>query len=316
MSVFTTIKKEQLARYMIMFELGELVSFLPIEQGIENSNFFVTMEQEGVQKDYVLTLFEQLTFGDLPFFNQLSSHLYHYGLPVATACQTLDGMTSTIFRGKPALLLPRLPGNIVSEVTPTHCTAIGQALAEIHETVQNSGLIRKNEQNLNWWKSSQTKLADHFDQQERELLQTVIQAYEQLCDDDHNLPKGIIHGDLFRDNALFEGEKLTGIIDFYHACDDYFILDLAITVNDWCSQPDGNLDAERHAAVLTGYQSQRKLSESEKRVWPILLQVAAALFWVTRALLHAQGDGKKDPQEFKKILLQHRLHPNSFPEHV
>jgi homoserine kinase type II len=316
MSVFTTIKTEQLARYLIMFELGDLVSFEPIEQGIENSNFFVTVEQQGVQKDFVLTLFEELTFDDLPFFNQLSNHLYHYGLPVATARQTLDGMTSTIFCGKPTLLFPRLPGNIVSDVTPSHCAAIGQALAEIHETVQSCGLTRVSEQDLAWLRSCQEKLAGYFDPEERELLAGVIQTYEKLWSDGEGLPRGIIHGDLFRDNVLFQGEELTGIIDFYHASEDYFVLDLAIAVNDWCSRPDGSLAVELQRAVLVAYQSQRKISDREMSVWPEMLQVAAAEFWVSRALVDAEGDRRKDPEEFKRILCQHSERPNSFPEGV
>jgi|TARA_B100000315_G_scaffold244365_1_gene268832 homoserine kinase type II len=313
MSVFTTVKKEQLVRYMIMFDMGELVSFEPIEQGIENSNYFVTMEKEGVQTEFVLTLFEELTFDDIPFFNQLSNHLYHYGLPVATARQTLDGMTSTILCGKPTLLFPKLPGEIVREVTPAHCTAIGEALGEIHDTVPSSGLTRAKVRNLNWWHDCQATLQEYLDSEERQLLADVVQTYDGLWPDG-DLPAGIIHGDLFRDNVLFQGEKLTGIIDFYHACEDYFILDLAITVNDWCSQPDGTLDAARQRALVAGYQSQREVTEQEVCVWPDMLQVAAALFWMSRALIDAAGDTRKDPQEFKQILRQHRQHPNSFPE--
>jgi len=314
MSVFTTFKPEQLSHYLRMFDLGELLGFKATEQGIENSNFFVTLEHQGVQKDYVLTLFEELTFDDLPFFNQLSNHLYHYGLPVATARQTLDGMTTTIFCGKPALLFPRLPGETVSDVKPSQCAAIGRALAEIHQTVQSSGLSRPSKQNLDWWHSAQVNLTDYFDGEERDLLADVVQACERLWSTNGSLPKGIIHADLFRDNVLFQDEELTGIIDFYHACDDYFVLDLAIAVNDWCSQPDGRLDPARYAMMLKGYQSEREISEREIVVWPIVLQVAAAIFWISRALIDARGDRRKDPEEFKRILLRNRESPGQFPE--
>jgi len=314
MSVFTTFTREQLVRYLVMFELGELISFKPTEQGIENSNFFVTLERDGVQKEFVLTLFEELTFDDLPFFNQLSNHLYHYGLPVSTPRQTLDGMTTTIFCGKPTLLFPRLPGSIVTEVKPAHCSAIGQGLGEIHETVKSSGLTRASQQDLDWWKSSQAKLAGFFNQQEQELLAGVIHTYGEVWQHNGSLPKGIIHADLFRDNVLFEGEKLTGILDFYNAGDDYFMLDLAIAVNDWCSQSDGSLDSDLHEAVISGYRSQREIGEQEIAVWPDMLQVAAAIFWISRALVEGDVDRRKDPQEFKRILLQHISNPNSFPE--
>jgi homoserine kinase type II len=314
MSVFTTFKPEQLSRYLRMFDLGELLSFAPTEQGIENSNFFVTMEQQGVQKDYVLTLFEELSFDDLPFFNQLSNHLYHYGLPVATARQTLDGMTTTIFCGKPTLLFPRLAGETVSDVSPSQCATIGHALAEIHQTVQSSGLSRPSKQNLDWWHSAQVNLTDYFDAEERDLLAAVVQAYERLWSRREGLPKGIIHADLFRDNVLFQDEELTGIIDFYHACDDYFSLDLAIAVNDWCSRPDGKLDPARYGMLLKGYQSERKIGQREIEAWPIVLQVAAAIFWISRASIDAQGDRRKDPEEFKRILLEHTGNPSQFPE--
>lgn len=314
MTVFTTFTEEQLTRYLIMFDLGDLLSFKPTEQGIENSNYFVTLEQDGVLTEYVLTLFEELGFDDLPFFNQLSTHLYQHGLPVATARQTLDGMTSTIFCGKATLLFPRLPGNSMTEVTPAHCTSLGQAVAEIHDTVKSIGLKRDSPISLNWWKSRQTKLAGYFDTQERDLLAAVIRIYEKLWSVPDSLPTGIIHGDLFRDNVLFQGEKLTGIIDFYNAGEDYYLLDLAIAVNDWCSQPDGSLDPERQRALVRGYQSQREIGQQEMQVWPDMLQVAAAIFWISRALIDAEGDCRKDPKEFKAILRQHASSPNSFPE--
>lgn len=280
MAVFTTFSDEALARYVVMFGLGELVSFEPIDEGIENSNYFVTLSKEGEETEYVLTIMEQLSFADLPFFNKVLMQLFHHGLPVAAPRQTLDGMTSTIFCGKPALLFKRLPGDHPEQVTDKHCYELGRFMAMSHMALGTLKETRDNPYNVDWMKKTVTEL--ELSHEDSTSLQSYLREYEQLHELD--LPTGLIHGDLFIDNALFEFETLTGVIDFYHACRDFLIQDIAIAINDWCSVKGETIDAELEAAMLAGYESERELSDTEKQTLRPLQRASAARFALTRFL--------------------------------
>lgn len=302
MAVFTTFSRGQLERFLAMFDLGELVAFEPIEEGIENTNYVISVERG----DFVLTLFETLGFDDLPYFTQLLSHLHHNGLPVAEPCRSLDGMTSTIFRGKPAMLFPRLKGSHLGTVASCHCEIIGRTLAEFHEISSRSDLRRENPYHLDWLKESMSSLDDRMSQSDKVQVQQIIKAYELLCrKKPGSLPKGTIHGDLFKDNALFQDDVLTGVLDLYHACDDYLVQDLAITVNDWCVDGTGKIDADLLQSLLAGYQSVRPLTATEHEHWRLFLQLAALRFWLTRLLGTVNGEVRKDPLAIKAVLLHH-----------
>lgn len=302
MAVFTTFSRGQLERFLLVFDLGKLVSFEPIEEGIENTNYVISVERG----DFVLTLFEILGFDDLPYFTQLLSHLHHYGLPVAEPCRSLDGMTSTIFRGKPALLCPRLKGSHVDSVTSCHCEMIGRTLAEFHEISSRSDLRRANPYHLDWLKESMLSLDEHMSQSDKEQVHQIITAYELLGHKQpDDLPKGTIHGDLFKDNALFDANELTGVLDLYHACDDYLLQDVAITVNDWCVDDTGKIDADLLRSLLAGYQGVRALTAAEREHWGLFLQLAALRFWFTRLRGTVNGEVRKDPSAIKAILLHH-----------
>jgi len=303
MAVFTSFSKEQLERYLVMFRLGDLVLYDPIHEGTENSNYFVGLTLDGVETEYVLTLFESLGFADLPYFSQLMTGLHHYKLPVPSPITTLDGMTTTIFCGKPAILFPRLPGAHVMDPDEHHCRIIGAALAKLHTTDLPRDLCRENVFNLSWFKSCRDELHSFFDHSDYQLLCRVVDEYEDFLNTHGaELPKGIIHGDLFKDNALFADGKLTGLIDFYHSCNDYLTLDLSIAINDWCHDTHQRLLPGLYHALLSGYTNGRTLSEEELLSLPILLRVAAAKFWIRRSLLAQKGEQQRDPEEFKRIL--------------
>lgn len=309
MGVFTTFTREQLIRYLDVFDKGKLVDFETIEEGIENSNYFLSIKGPEGEQQFVLTIMETLAFDDLPFFNSLLAHLHRCGLPVAPPERTLDGMTTTIFCGKPTLLTRRLPGAHPERVTSQGCVAIGKSLAGIHTSKPLISNVRSNPYGLSWMKETSRQLAD-LNQTDRRMIDKVLTQFTDFMQGSSldgnlpsgNLPSGIVHGDLFVDNALFEDQELTGLIDFYHACTDFFVQDIAITINAWCRQDDGSLHIEHFRKLMHGYQTERSLSEEEITAIPLMLKTGALRFFFTRLLTKTPEGYLKDPQEFRKIL--------------
>ncbi|MEX1237462.1 MAG: homoserine kinase [Pseudomonadales bacterium] len=298
MAVFTTFSRPALERYIIMFGLGELATFEAIETGIENSNYFVTLESGD---EFVLTITEHLGFEDVPFFNELFAQLTRSGLPVPDPARTLDGMTSTIFCGKPAWLFPKLPGGHPLMPDSGQCQTIGGALARLHAAAVSTRYKRSNPYDVEWTREALHTKGELLEKGDRFLLETILAEYQELGQGSTDLPTGIIHGDLFRDNALFEGNILTGIIDFYHACEDFLVQDIAITINDWCMTAEGLTDRARMTALISGYESIRKLTNEESRTLSLFRRNAALRFTLTRLLSGDEGDHLKDPEEFLKI---------------
>ncbi len=302
MATFTTFGRAKLEKYLVLFGVGDLVSFSAIESGIENSNYFVTTSQEGGTREFVLTIMEDLSFSDLPFFNNILNHLFNFGLPVPAPRQTLDGMTSTIFCGKPSVLFPRLEGTHLVTSQPAHCFQIGKVLADIHGALATTRLNRPNPFDFNWMVRTLAEVEHLLRPEELQLLDHITNEYSEACE--LSLPAGVIHGDLFRDNALFSNEKLTGVIDFYHACNDYFVQDIAIIINDWCISPSGLVDHVRREKLIEGYESVRQLESEEKEFLPCFQRAAAARFSLTRLLTGNNGKFLKEPAEFLALARQ------------
>ncbi len=304
MSVFTRITRPQLDQFFSAYSLGEVVSFVGITDGIDNTNYSVTT----TQGSFVLTLFESLTADELPHFVKLLSHLGKNNLPCP--CPQSDRQANLLRRlnGKPAALFERLSG--VSMLTPSvmHCREIGLQLASLHRCTQDYIFPIKSANDLSWCGAVLNKISDHLSATDRDLIndELVFQAENSPVD----LPRGVIHADLFRDNVLFVDDRLSGLLDFYSACTDTLLLDIAITANDWCCD-NGTVNAEKFSALLAAYESLRSLEPSEKRYWPIMLRAAALRFWLSR-LEHqcyprpGEITQQKDPLTFRHILLQHR----------
>lgn len=302
MAVFTTFPREALERYVSMFGMGELHDFEPIDTGIENSNYFVTLERGDDNEDFVLTITEELGFDDVAFFNDLLSTLDRVGVPVPNPKRTLDGMASTIFCGKPAWLFPRLPGAHPETATVSRCRIIGEVLARIHQGAAGAKYSRENPYSARWARETFEAHRGALAEDSAAFVKRAIDEQAALESRD-DLPAGIIHGDLFKDNALFDGESLTGIIDFYHACRDFHAQDIAITINAWAATPVGAHDPELQQAILDGYESVRLLEPAEREALPAFIRTGAARFVLTR-LLSGKEEGKflKDPNEFLGIL--------------
>ena len=301
MAAFTSFKREALDRYLIMYELGELSHFEPIAEGIENSNYFVTLKNGETLDEYVLTITESLSFEEVPFFNTLMAKLFRHGLPVPDPQRTLDGMSSTIFCGKPTWLFTKLPGKHPTQVTSDHCFSIGSKLAELHEAAQGLQYTRSNPYSSEWVNQTLSSIDSKFEASDLLLLIEIAGQYAEF-DQATELPRGIIHGDLFKDNTLFLNDELTGIIDFYHACDDVLIQDLAIAINDWCMTQQGTIDEGLRDSLLKGYESMRKLTEFEMDALPMFQRFAALRFLLTRFISGEDDTPLKDPHEFLRLI--------------
>lgn len=299
MAAFTTFSHSALERYLTMFGVGELVSWSPVEEGIENSNYFITTRKNGQERNFVLTIMESLSFDDLPFFNSLLTQLFRHGLPVPAPQQTLDGMTTTIFCSKPTLVFSRLEGEHPVHATANHCTRIGRVLGEIHSALETTELHRKNPFDIDWMVHTIKQVGHLLDKKDLALLLKMADEYAEISK--LSLPSGVIHGDLFRDNALFKGDELTGVLDFYRACNDFLIQDIAISINDWCKSPQGDIDEELGKSLIRGYESVRELEPKEKEVLPCFQRAACARFALTRLLSGDEGQHLKDPHEYIQL---------------
>jgi len=319
MSVFTSVNVEQLAEWLADYRIGDVVEIKGISAGITNTNYFVTTKvkpestvdhlqaQAGLNR-YVLTLFEHSSLDELPFFVNLMAHLSKHEVPCPTPIVDQHGEALHLLQGKPALLVSCLQGRDVEQPSLIQCEAIGQTLAKMH-LASESFLANQPETTANprggeWRSQTAEAVMPLLSQEEQALLQEALNL-QAKCDE--SLPKGIIHADLFRDNVLFDGDNLGGFIDFYYACYDVLVYDLAIAANDWCVLEDGRFDDARLSALLNAYQSVRPLSEAEKDHWHLLLQMAALRFWLSRLYdKHFPQDGEltfiKDPDYFKQVL--------------
>lgn len=304
MSVFTYVSTSDAQSLLEQFDIGQLTGLEGIASGIENTNYFLNT----THNKYVLTLFEQLMPEELPFFLQLMSHLAEHNIPCPHPIANLNGELLLHICNKPTSIVSRLPGKSIASPNLTQCMQVGESLANIHLAGKDFLLQRANPRGAAWWKSLAPQLLPKLDADAALLLQTEIryQALHRFQD----LPRGIIHADLFRDNALFDGDRLTGVIDFYFACTDSWLYDLAITVNDWCIAEDGTLNKESTQSLLSAYHERRPLTALERGAWPVLLRAGALRFWVSRLYdFHFPREGElthaKDPEHFRKLLNHH-----------
>ncbi|GGO77212.1 homoserine kinase [Marinobacterium nitratireducens] len=314
MAVYTEVTEQDLNRLLADFELGSLVTHKGIEGGIENTNYFVTLQgDDGGQQEYVLTLFEEFGMDEMPYFVELTGWLAERGCPVPAPFKDRDGIALKQLNGRPALLLPRFRGHHVAqqELTADHCAAAGKALAQLHKAGLDFYMRRQAHRGVFWWRRESQRVAQLLEADEAELLLREVRLFDELREAEPDLPMGAIHGDLFHDNALFDGTELTAILDVYNAATAYLMYDLAIVANDWCVNPDGTIDAGREQALLAAYAAERPFTDGERQAWPQLTRAAAMRFWLSRLIpwLGLEQAGRqsgemklKDPVELKRIL--------------
>ena len=277
----------------------------PVAAGIENSTYFFTATTGGASGRYVLTLVEMADPDQIRYAARLAVRLADCGLPVPAPLADGFGERIHTLAGKPALIFPRVPGSHPDPVTESHCAVIGDFLARA------DGLPGPlpNRRGVDWLTAATGDLAPLLADPDGDLLTDQIARYRHLVATGSGMPTGAIHGDLFHDNCLFEGNQLRGVIDFYNACHDWLLLDLAIAVSDWCAGEDGHLDPARYSALVNAYCQARPVTREEIAQWPTMLAIAATRFWVSRLLGRAgllKGAGHaadKDPGEYRRKLL-------------
>lgn len=313
MAVFTEVSDDAARALLRQLQLGELLELRGIEGGIENTNYFVTSERGA----YVLTLFERLSASQLPFYLQLMEHLARAGVPVPDPQADARGALLHSVCGKPAALVTRLRGQSQLAPQAAHCAAVGRMLARMHLAGRDFALQQPNLRGLAWWNETAPLVLAHISAPQAALLRAELAYQNHVAASAAYaaLPQGPVHADLFRDNVMFEGERLTGFFDFYFAGRDSWLYDLAVCLNDWCIDwRNGAHHHERAAQLLAAYQGERALTGAERSLLPALLRAAALRFWISRLWdyhLPRQASLLKphDPAHFERVLRERASHP-------
>jgi len=306
MAVFTPVSLADLSPWLLQFPLGRAHTIEGISSGIENSNFFITTDSG----EFVLTIFEVLTFEQLPFYVHLMNHLAQRGILVPAPVTNNSGQFVTALHGKPAAIVSKLIGNSQMTPSPLHCAEVGTMLAKMHLAGQDFHLHQENLRGLSWWTETTPKVWRFLNEDQQHLLSTELRCQQMFAVSPlyRQLPRGPIHADLFRNNVMFDGNKLTGFFDFYFAGWDALLFDLAVTVNDWCIDlANGGIDNARMTALLDAYQQVRPLSIDEQNAWTTMLRGAALRFWLSRLYdfyqpRDAHSLTPHDPTHFERIL--------------
>ena len=313
MSVYTNVLPHELDEFLENYSLGQLQQFAGISDGIENTNYFVTTSKG----QYELTLFEELSLEELPYFLELMAFLAEANIPTAHPVKDNQGNYLRVLNGKPAALVKRLNGASIDIPNEKQCRAIGVHMARMHVASSGFNLKRQASRGNDWRIQTAERVMPKLKKEEQSLLQQELAYHDatQLG----KLPTSVIHADLFRDNALFIGDELTGMIDFYYAYNGCSLYDLAVTINDWCMNGDVKRNKQNSAALLQAYQTVRSIEQHERDAWQVVLRAAALRFWLSRLQdKHFPRDGEmthiKDPDVFKKII-EHRVnHPDELME--
>jgi homoserine kinase type II len=304
MAVFTSVSEAELTAWLGDYSLGQLLELQPIASGIENTNYFITTSNGR----FVLTLFEKLSADELPFYLNLMAHLARHGIPCPAPVSNRRSQFLGSLNGKPACIVSRLNGKSTTAPNENQCAAIGAILAQMHIAGQSFSQVMPNPRGAAWRNATAPQVRPFLDAIQATLLDSEVTLHARQ--DWSQLPQGVIHADLFRDNVLLDGEQVGGLIDFYFACSDALLYDVAITVNDWCMKDGGVLDMARTHAFLRAYHAVRPLTESEREAWPLILRAAALRFWLSRLYdKHLPRDGElihaHDPRHFERILSNH-----------
>ena len=304
MSVFTTVSEAELTVWLGDYSLGQLLELQGIASGIENTNYFVTTSNGR----FVLTLFEKLAADELPFYLNLMAHLARHGIPCPSPVANRRNQFLGELNGKPACIVSRLNGKSTTTPNLAQCAAIGAMLGQMHLAGQSFSQIMPNPRSGAWRAATAPQVRPFLDAELATLLDSEVALHAQH--DWASLPQGVIHADLFRDNVLLEENRVGGLIDFYFACSDALLYDVAITMNDWCTNEGGTLDTPHAQALLRAYHAVRPLLDSERTAWPLMLRAASLRFWLSRLFdMHLPRDGElthaHDPRRFEQILKNH-----------
>lgn len=310
MAVYTDVGGEELERFLEPYGLGSLTAAKGIAEGVENSNYLV----ETTAGQFILTLYEKrVDPADLPFFLALMRHLARQGLACPQPVATRDGTVLRRLSGRPAALFTFLEGLSPRRIQTWHCRALGSTLAELHEATRSFAESRPNSLSVDSWRELIEQCRGGADSVSQNLFHEMQESYRHIAGAwPQGLPSGVIHADLFPDNAFFLAERLSGIIDFYFACSDFYVYDLAVCLNAWCFDGANSYLVEHGRALLAGYRERRPLSAAELEALPVLAAGAALRFLLTRLYdwLNHPPEAlvrPKDPREYLTKLRFHRV---------
>jgi homoserine kinase type II len=316
-AVFTEVSEAEANELLRALKLGELRELRGIQSGIENTNYFVTVQDVLGTREFVLTLFERLTAEQLPFYLYLMKHLAQHGIPVPDPAADSNGDILHTVCGKPAALVNKLPGHHELAPTAEHCAQVGAMLARMHLAGRDYGRRQPNLRGLAWWNETVPVVLPFVDPAQDALLRSELAFQNHVAASSAYaaLPRGPVHADLFRDNVMFEDGRLTGFFDFYFAGVDSWLFDVAVCLNDWAIDlPSGRHDAERAGAFLHAYAAVRPLAATERQLLPAMLRAGALRFWVSRLWdFHLPREASllkpHDPTHFERVLRERVAHP-------
>jgi homoserine kinase type II len=313
MAVYTEVAFDEAAALLHTLDLGDLTELKGIQGGIENTNYFVTSERDGATQEHVLTVFERLGFDQLPFYLHLMKFLAGRDIPVPAPAANVQGEILLKVQGKPAAVVKKLRGR--SDLAPgvAQCEAVGAMLARMHLAGRDFPMSQPNLRGLPWWNETVPVVLPFLNAPQADLIRAELAYQNHVAQSPAYaaLPRGPVHADLFRDNAMFEDGELTGFFDFYFAGNDTFLFDIAVCLNDWCvlhdEDHDGSLDTPRSRALLAAYQAVRPLTAAERSLLPALLRAGALRFWISRLWdLHLPREAAllqpHDPTHFERLL--------------
>ena len=308
MAVYTHLASHEIEALLSHYDIGELTSALGIAEGVENSNYLLVTEHNGVEKKFIFTIFEaRMNEEDLPFYLGLMQHMAEQSIPSPLPIAAKDG--SIIQRtpdGKPCVLVSVLTGRSVRQVQNHHTRELGETLAKMHVAAKTYSGKRPNALSLAGWRKLFEKTAERADECMpglRNMIEGELHYLMGAWPGPARLPSGVVHADLFPDNVFFRDGKLSGVIDFYFACNDSWMYDLTIVLNAWCVENDGSFNVTKARYLMAGYQSVRRLTDEERKYLPILARGAALRFLLTRLhdwMYTVEGAvvTVKDPREY------------------
>ncbi|KZY67220.1 hypothetical protein A3742_02515 [Oleiphilus sp. HI0071] len=312
MAVFTHVLAADLTAILERFSLGKCLRLEGISAGIENTNYFLDTQKNGDVTSWVLTVFENMAASELPFFVDLTRHLAEQGLSVPAPLVDSSGRALFQLHGKDALIVPCLSGQAKDQVDLNNCFEVGRWLGSMHHAVGTFGGHRPLVRDLSWMQGKLNALRDsHIARDDLALLERCVARYADYRQQLDACPKGTVHGDLFKDNVLFEGGRVSGVIDFYHACTEGLLFDLAVCANDWVTKSDGRYDRALMSSLLDGYKAEHAWSDQDEQAWPLFLELAALRFWISRLASKylasyqqesVAGETIKNPDEMRGIL--------------
>lgn len=309
MAVYTTVDDTELSAFLTAYDIGDVLSFAGIAEGVENSNFLLRT----TKASYILTLYEKrVDANDLPFFIELMTHLAAAGMSCPVPVEATDGRILHDIAGRNCAVFSFLDGTFSRFPNRTKCSALGASLAELHVKARGVSRYRANALGSTSWRPLLSSIGEDANILAKGMYDTINGLLEQILQSwPNDLPRGVIHADLFPNNALFVGDKLTGLIDFYFACEEILAYDVGICLNSWCFEADGSFNMTKSRALIQGYDSVRPLSDEEKKAIPVLASGSAMRFFLTRLYdwIHTPKNAlvsPKNPMEYWDILKFHQ----------